>query len=367
MTTAPTRSAARRVKYAAILLVALAAALFPLIFGGQTYVMTIATQCLVYGLVAVTLNLLVGYGGQISLGHAGLLSIGAYTAAVIATDASVGKRPVPLPLELLAAGLVTAAIGFVLGLPTGRLQGHYLAIATLGFGLAVPQVAENWSALTNGETGISVPGAKLGPWTFGDPSSPQPSMYYLALVVVALCLLAILSLLGTRTGRGFMAVRDSASAALAMGIDVRRTKVVLFTTSAFFCGIAGCLWAHEEGLVASRSLLFADSLIFLAMVIVGGLASVWGSLAGAVLIVVVRELARGSGGTGGTQAQGLSTAIIGLVVVGVLLVLPEGLASLPRRAAALLSRPGRGAGAISARQPAPAQAATETREVGGGG
>src|SRR5205814_7771347 len=177
--------------------------------------------------VAVTLNLLVGYGGQASLGHAGLLAVGSSTAAILANDFSL-----PFPLELLAAAGTSAVVGLGLGLPTGRLRGHYLAIATLGFGLAVPQIANNLSNLTNGFEGLTVPAAALGGLTFATPVQ----FYYLVLVVVALSLLAIVSLLGTSTGRSVMAVRDSEVAALAMGINTRRTKVVLCTTSAFFCG-----------------------------------------------------------------------------------------------------------------------------------
>ena len=299
--------------HAAAALVAGVAIVFPLVYGGQSYLMSVATLILIYGLVAVTLNLLIGYGGQVSLGHAGLLAVGSYTAAILANDVAL-----PFPLELVAAAVTTALVGLALGLPTGRLRGHYLAIATLGFGLAVPQIANNLSGLTNGFEGLTVPAAALGGLTFATPVQ----FYYLVLVVVALSLLAITSLLGTSTGRSFMAVRDSEAAALAMGINTRRTKVVLFTTSAFFCGLAGDLYAHQVGVVAPSNFPFALSLIFLAMVIVGGLASVWGSLAGALVLQIVQEVTSGLGG--------LSSALIGAAVVLVLLVTPEGLAALPR-------------------------------------
>jgi len=336
------------VKPLGIALLVVAAAVFPVIVGNDAFTMSVATRCLVYGLVAVTLNLLVGYGGQISLGHAGLLAVGAYTGAIIANNGLIPSgvvdhlpgglhrlavaangQPVPIPLELLAAAVVTAVVGFLLGLPTGRLRGHYLAIATLGFGVAIPQIALNLDTITQGETGLTVPPATLGPLSFGAQPSPQPSLYYFVLVVVALCLAAILSMLGTRTGRAFMAVRDSEAAATAMGVNTRRTKVILFTTSAFFCGIAGDLFAHSEGLVAPASFDFSLSLLFLAMVIVGGLASVWGALAGAIILEIVSEQAANSGG--------LSDAIIGAVVVLMLLLAPHGLAALPRRFARFIT------------------------------
>jgi branched-chain amino acid transport system permease protein len=295
-------------------LVVVVVALFPLLFGADSYTMAIATQCLIYGLVVVTLNLLIGFGGQISLGHAGLLAVGAYTAAILATRI----QGLFLPLEILAAAVVTAIVGFVLGLPTGRLRGHYLAIATLGFGIAVPQIALNLEGLTEGFTGLSMPPATLGGL---DLSSPV-SLYYFVAVVCALALAGILSLLATSTGRRFMAVRDSEDAASAMGINVRSTKVVLFTTSAFFTGIAGDLFAHFQSLVAPSSFPFSLSLFFLAAVVVGGLASVWGSLAGAVLLVIVEAQTSSLGGLG--------PAIIGGTVVCVLLVSPDGLAGLSR-------------------------------------
>ncbi len=286
---------------------------FPAAYGGNTAIMSVATQCLIYAVAAASLNLLMGYGGQVSLGHAGFLAAGAYTAAVVAIHFRL-----PLVPEILAAGLVAAAIGFVLGLPTGRLHGLYLVILTLGFGVAVPQIALNWTGLTNGWAGLAMPPTTL----WGLDLTSQPTLYYCVLAVSWLCLLAMLSLVATRSGRIFMAVRDSEAAAMAMGVNVWRAKVKVFTTSAFFCGIAGDLLAHWTGLVAPTSFPFDLSLLFFSMVIVGGMGSIWGSLTGAVLLVVIADQAASVGG--------LSTAIIGGAVVLTLLVAPEGLASLPR-------------------------------------
>jgi len=300
----------------ALLAVIVVAALFPLGFSSDAYTMSIATECLVYALVTVTLNLLIGFGGQISLGQAGLLAVGAYIAAIEANHIS----GLPVALEILGAGLGTALVGFALGLPTGRLRGHYLAIATLGFGVAVPQIALKLSGLTGGYTGLTVPTATFGgSASFGDPSS----LYWFVLVVVALSLLAVFSILASSTGRSFTAVRDSEPGAEAMGINVARTKVLLFTVSAFFTGVAGDLFAHLQSLVAPTSFPFSLSLFFLAAVVVGGLASVWGSVAGAVLLVLVQEkIGSGSG-------SGLAPTIIGGTVVVVLLFLPGGLATIP--------------------------------------
>src|SRR5207247_1414862 len=146
----------------------------------------------------------------------------------------------------------------------------YLVILTLGFGVVVPQIALNWTSLTNGWAGLAMPPTTL----LGLDFTSQPALYYYALVVSGLCLLAMLSLVATRSGRIFMAVRDSEPAAMAMGINVWRAKVRVFTTSAFFCGVAGDLLAHWTGLVAPTSFPFDLSLLFFSMVIVGGMASI---------------------------------------------------------------------------------------------
>jgi branched-chain amino acid transport system permease protein len=304
----------------AVLLFAVVAVAFPAFEGGDTYVMSTATQALVYGLVVVTLNLLVGFGGQVSLGHAGFLAVGGYTTALLTTHIS----GFPVPAEILAAGAATAVVGFVLGLPTGRLKGHYLAILTLGFGVAVPQIALNWSSVTQGRTGIVVPPPQIGNTAFASPSDS----YYFTLIVFAIALLAIFSILASSSGRAFTAVRDSEDGAAAMGINVNATKVVLFTTSAFFAGVAGDLNAHLQGLVSPDSFPFSLSLFFLAAVVVGGLASVWGSVAGAILLAVIEAKT--------SSTSGYEPVIIGGAVVVLLLITPGGLADVPHRLAIYL-------------------------------
>ncbi len=288
--------------------------------GNDGFVMYTATEALVYGLAVVALNLLIGYGGQISLGHAGFLAVGAYTAALLGEHAPT----LPVPVEVLAAGAVTAMVGLLLGLPTGRLRGHYLAIVTLGFGLAIPQLALNWSSVTQGRTGLVVQAPRIANTVF--PTSTD--IYYFALIVLVICLVAIFSILASSSGRAFAAVRDSEPAAAAMGINVNVTKVVLFTVSAFFAGVAGDLSAHLQGLVSPDSFPFSLSLFFLAAVVVGGLASVWGSLAGAILLAVIEAKT--------SSTSGLEPVLLGGAVVVLLLIAPGGLADLGRRTVARL-------------------------------
>ena len=312
-----------------------AAVVFPLAEGGNAPVMGLATEALIYGLVTLSLNLLMGYGGQVSIGHGGLLAVGAYTTAILAS-----RYGLPFIVVLVAAGLATGLTGLLLGLPAGRLRSHYLAVATLGFGVAVPQIALNLGGLTGGFTGIIVPPESLGGISLG---SPVP-LYYLALVVLALSAAAIRSLLTSPTGRRFMAVRDSEDTAPTMGINTGRTKVVLFTASSFFTGLAGCLFALNNGIVEPDSFTFSLSLFFFAAVIVGGLASMWGSLLGAALLVVVQQESSSLGG--------FSETILGAAVVLVLLLVPGGLAALPRRVYRLATRGrGRGVGGAASSPP----------------
>jgi branched-chain amino acid transport system permease protein len=294
--------------------VAVAALLFPQFEGGNIPVMFLAITALTYGLVAIALNLLMGFGGQISIGHGGFLAVGAFTAAIVATHYHF-----PSILVLLLAGLVTGAVGFLLGLPAGRLRSHYLAVATLGFGVAVPELALNMS-LTGGFTGIIMPTQQVGGIQFSS-DAPVP-LYYLALILVAIGMAAVISLLASPTGRRFRAVRDSEEIAPAMGVNVPLVKLTLFSLSAFFTGLAGYVFALNNGIVEYSQFDFSLSLLFFAAVIVGGLASTWGPLVGAIVLVIVQQQT--------TSLGGLSETILGAAVVLVLLVVPGGLAALPR-------------------------------------
>ncbi|HET9689850.1 MAG TPA: branched-chain amino acid ABC transporter permease, partial [Acidimicrobiales bacterium] len=264
-------------------------------------------------LLVLTLNLLVGYGGQISIGHAGLLGVGGYSAALLAQH----LPSLAFPLEVLLAGLATALVGFLLGLPTGRLRGSYLAVVTIGFGVAVPQIANDMTSITGGYTGLVVGPAHINSLTFSSPVS----FYYVALIVVALCFLLIIAMLRSSTGRAFQAVRDSEAGAAAMGVNVARAKVLLFTVSAFYAGVAGDLFAHYQGIVSPDSFPFSLSLLLLAVVMVGGAASVWGSIIGAAVLVLVQNAT--------SSLPGESTTIVGGVVVALLVLSPGGLVSIP--------------------------------------
>lgn len=308
------RQPQRFTRAALVVAVLVVAVGFPLVDGSHVTSMGLATEALTYGLVAVSLNLLMGFGGQISIGHGGLLAVGAYTSVIVAT-----RYHPPFIAVLAAAGVATGIVGFLLGLPAGRLRSHYLAVATLGFGVAVPQIALNLGSLTGGFSGLIMPSQKLGSISL---ASPVP-LYYLALGLLLIAMAAVSSLLSSPTGRRFMAIRDSEDTAPAMGINARMTKLVLFSLSSFFCGLAGYVFALNNSIVEPNSFSFSLSLFFFAAVVVGGLASTWGPVLGAAVLVVIQQESVSLGG--------LSEALLGAAVVLVLVALPGGLAALPER------------------------------------
>ena len=296
-------------KKAFIALVALVALAWPFIV--TRYVVFLTTLILVNGIVAIGLNLLTGYTNQLSFGHAGFVAIGAYTAALLTVHAPA----LPVPLTLLLAGLVTALVGLALGIPCLRLEGLYLAMATLAFGFVVIEAILNLDWLTRGADGLRVPPPTLG----SIPLSSESARYFLVASVTAVMVAAAASLVRTRTGRAFLAIRESEIAAQASGVDVARYKTVAFVVSAFYTGVAGGLFAFVVGFLSPDGFDVFVSVDYLVMVIVGGLASVPGSLIGAAVVTLLNDwLAR---------FQNYRPLIFGAVMIAVMLFMPGGIAS----------------------------------------
>lgn len=248
----------------------------PFLVGGYTlYVITLIA---INAIVAIGLNILVGYTGQISLGHAGFFAIGAYTCVLLMVKAGV-----PFIVALPAAGFVSAGFGFLLGLPSLRLEGPYLAIATLGFGMAVTQIISHWD-FTGGHMGIEAPKMAIGPFA----ADTGESRYGVIMTVAVLLTVAAVNLMKTRVGRAFVAIRDSEIAASAMGISVSWFKTLSFAVSAFYTGIAGALMAFALEHISAGTFNLVLSITFLAMVIVGGVGSVAGSILGAALLTYLQ-------------------------------------------------------------------------------
>ena len=279
------------------------------------YFVFLATLVAVNAVVAIGLNLLSGYTNQLSFGHAGFLAVGAYTAAILTLRAPA----LPVPLTLLAAGLVTALVGLALGIPCLRLDGLYLAMATLAFGFVVTEAITNLDSLTHGNDGLRVPLARLGPWLL----DTDRSRYYLTLAVAAAMILAALNVAATRTGRAFLAIRSSEIAAQASGINPAALKTVAFVLSAFYTGVAGGLFAFAVGFLSPDAFDVFLSVDFLVMIILGGLGSVWGSVAGAAIVTVLNDSLAGF--------QAYRPLVFGAIMIAGMLFMPGGLAAMTRR------------------------------------
>jgi len=301
------------VRRTALGLVAVAALGWPLV--APKYLVFLGTLVAVNAVVAIGLNLLSGYTNQLSFGHAGFLAIGAYVAALLTLQVPA----LPVPLTLLAAGLATALVGLALGIPCLRLEGLYLAMATLAFGFVVTEAITNLDWLTRGNDGLRVPLARLGPWTL----DTDAARYYLALAVAAVMILAALNVAATRTGRAFLAIRTSEIAAQASGINAAAYKTIAFVLSAFYTGVAGGLFAFVVGFLSPDAFDVFLSVDFLVMIILGGLGSVLGSVAGAAIVTVLNDSLVGF--------QAFRPLIFGAIMIICMLFMPGGLAAMARR------------------------------------
>jgi branched-chain amino acid transport system permease protein len=247
-------------------------AVFPFLF--KNYYVYVANYMAINVIVAVGLNILVGCTGQISLGHAGFFAIGAYGTITL-----MARAGFPFLLALLAAALIAAFFGFLLGLPALRLEGPYLSIATLGFGLTITQVIGRLEFF-GGRQGLHAPELVIGPWHL----TTDRDFYYLLLTITAALTFAARNILKTRVGRAFIAIRDADIAAESIGVNLTVYKTLAFALSAFFAGAAGGLYAFVLRFIEPEIFTLLMSIMFLAMVVVGGLGSIMGSIAGACLI-----------------------------------------------------------------------------------
>jgi len=301
------------VRRTALGLAAVAALGWPLV--APKYLVFLGTLVAVNAIVAIGLNLLSGYTNQLSFGHAGFLAIGAYVAALL----TLHVPALPVPLTLLVAGLATALVGLALGIPCLRLEGLYLAMATLAFGFVVTEAITNLDWLTRGNDGLRVPLARLGPWAL----ATDAARYYLAVAVAAAMILAALNVAATRTGRAFLAIRTSEIAAQASGINAAAYKTIAFVLSAFYTGVAGGLFAFVVGFLSPDAFDVFLSVDFLVMIILGGLGSVLGSVAGAAIVTVLNDSLAGF--------QAFRPLIFGAIMIICMLFMPGGLAAMARR------------------------------------
>ncbi len=305
----------------------LAMAVFP--FWAGDYLLYMANLTGIAIVAAVGLNILTGAAGQISLGHAAFVGIGAYTSAILIT-----KLGLPFIICLPLSGLSAALFGVIVGAPSMRMKGLYLCIATLAAQVIFEYLFKNWESLTGGIRGINVP----APTIFGFEFNNEFRFYFITVPVVIIVVTAARNLFRTRVGRAFIAIRDRDFSAQLMGINLFRYKLYAFALSSFLAGVAGCLWVNFIKIVTPEHFPLHESIRYLAMIIVGGLGSVLGSIFGAIFMTIIPEVLKSmlnivSAFSPDAMAylSPLQTVVFGLLIVVFLVFEPHGLAEMWRR------------------------------------
>lgn len=292
------------------LLFACAALVAPFFLKGS-YLLTVMVFVGINTMLAVALNLLLGYAGQISLGHAAFFGMGAYISGIITSRFSVD----PFLIMLLAA-VIAGALAFVIGFPILKLKGHYLAMATLGFGIIMYIIFNETVAYTGGPSGLpGIPNLRIGPLVFDNDFSNYYLVWFFTLAVMLLSI----NLVQSRIGRALRAIHDSEVAARVMGVNARILKVQIFSLSAVISAVAGSLYAHVMTFIAPASFGFNFSVELLTMIVVGGLGSIYGSFLGAAILTVMPEFLR--------VFQDMDIVVYGLMLILVTMFMPGGLIS----------------------------------------
>jgi branched-chain amino acid transport system permease protein len=318
-------TAVRGARWAFIVAAAVFALAVPWLFG--PYPVGEATKVLAFAVAILGLNVLVGYSGQISLGHGAFFALGAYVAAIL-----IQKEGFPHLLTIPIAGLAGLLAGFLVGLPALRIRGVYLALLTLGLAVAAPPLIKRFDSLTEGSQGINV--LQPEPPAFLDWLEPDQFSYYLALVLALPLFLLVANLLRGRVGRALTAIRDREIVAKALGVNLALFKTGAFAVSAAYAAIGGVLYVFAIGYVSPESFTLVLSISFLAAVVVGGLATVTGAVLGAAFIVLVPEYA-------GKVDDALAGVIYGAVIIAVMFLEPGGAMGFGRRVRGWIER-GRG-------------------------
>ncbi len=295
------------------------------LFAG-TYWMDVLNRIGIAIIGAIGLNILLGYTGQISIGHAAFLAVGAYSTALLETHFHL-----PFYLALPLAAFVTSAFGLVFGIPSLRLKGLYLAIATLSAHFITTFVIVHWESVTKGVTGLNVPPAVF----FGMPLDSDFRVFYLIYALVIPATLFAKNLFRTRVGRAFIAVRDRDVAASVMGVSLLRYKLLAFVVSSFYAGIAGGLMAHHSRILFPDAFTLLVAIDYLAMVIIGGQGSILGSIYGAIFMTLLPEVLKlaATSLTGVyPQAFGMIASardvVFGFAIILFLMYEPQGLARI---------------------------------------
>src|SRR5438128_3995305 len=243
------------------------------------YYLSVANLVWIAVIGAIGLNILVGYTGQVSIGHGAFMSVGAYTAANLAN-----RLDSPWPVNLLAGGLMAAVVGAIVGIPSLRIKGLYLAIATLAGQLIIEWTINHVTFISGGvQASIEVPRPRIGPYVLAG----QRAMYYFLLCFVVIAIVGTMNLVRSRVGRAFIAIRDHDIAAEIIGINIFRYKLLAFAISSFYAGVTGVLYTYYLGIANYEQFQITVSIDYLAMIIIGGLGSVLGSVFGAIFVTLL--------------------------------------------------------------------------------
>lgn len=314
------RTHAQKIRLVILIILLLA---FPFIFRENRYYLTLANQVGIAVIGAIGLNILVGYTGQISLGQGGFMAVGAYTAGIL-----TARLGMPWWASTIVACFATALIGVIFGIPSLRLKGLYLAIATLAAQVIILWVVTHWEALTGGVDALVVP----NPTLFGVRINSDFNFYWITWILVAIVTMATVNLFRTHYGRAFIAIRDQDIAASVMGVDLFKYKLLAFAISSFLVGLAGTLTAHYRSIVTWERFTIDVSVLYLAMIIIGGLGSVTGSFLGATFMTLLPALLTNLGRAVKNTFPAIDSllpfiqqATFGLVIILFLVFEPEGL------------------------------------------
>jgi branched-chain amino acid transport system permease protein len=305
-------------RHAPLLVLAVVLLLLPLVLPNNFYY-DIAIRMAINAIIVLGLNLLIGFAGQISLGHAGFVGIGAYASAILPTH--FGWHPL---VAMVAGAGIASAIAAIVARPIFRLKGHYLAMATLGLGIIIAIVIKNEATYTGGPDGMPVPA--LG--VMGFEISGEKQWYWVLAGLLLFSFWASRNLIDSPFGRALRALHGSEVASQVMGVDVVRYKVAIFVLSAFFASLMGSITAHYIGFVTPNLADFFHSIELVTMVVVGGMASIYGSLIGAVLLTALPQAL--------STFEGWETVVFGVILMFCMIFMPKGL--VPTLAARFGSR-----------------------------
>jgi branched-chain amino acid transport system permease protein len=299
-------------------------------FVSSSYTLYILNMIGIASIAAVGLNILVGFTGQISLGHGAFIGVGAYSAAILATSWNL-----PIWISVPIAGFITAIVGMIFGIPSVRLKGLYLTIATLAGQFIIEYILVHWESLTQGTMGITLPAASI----FGMEISGDRRFFYVIFFSLCFMVWMAINIIRTKYGRAFIAIRDNDRAAEGMGIPVFGYKLLSFAVSSFYAGFAGGLWAYYMISITSEPFNLLLSVEYIAMIIIGGLGSIAGSIYGAVFITLLNEALRMitdmlmnmniTSGIGFNIAP-MREFVFGLAIVLFILLEPKGIAEVWR-------------------------------------